>query len=109
MLSNHQIKFLKFIYHSKTIRQVRKKYKLNNYIDINNLIEDSTLYFEYSDNVLNDDTAIFLTDFGYATVDNERNISRKFWIPTIISIIALIKSFSAELAELLTVLMQVKK
>ena len=109
MLTDNQMKFLKYVYKPKTIKQVLKKFKLKNYTEINDLFDNPVTYFTYSNDKLDNNTKISLTISGRADVDYSKRVFRKFWIPTVISIIALLKSFSEELALLLKLLMQLLK
>ena len=92
MLTNKQIRFLKYVYKPKTIAQILKKFQIKNYLDINALFSDPISYFTYSDNNLDNDTIVSLTILGTATVDNERHSSKNlwlksFWIPIIVSFV----------------------
>ena len=55
------------------------------------------------------DFAINLTDFGIIYFEERRDKLIQFWIPTIISIFALLKSFQTEITWLLQLLVQVLK
>ena len=83
MLTDNQMKFLKYVYKPKTIKQVLKKFKLKNYTEINDLFDNPVTYFTYSDDKLDNNTKISLTISGRADVDDRHRDLKMVWLKNV--------------------------
>lgn len=108
-LTRHQIKILKYIRKPKTYLSVTQKFKINSYRNFVSTMYQDELLFDYEFEPITDDTLIQAINTAIALLEDYERRYKHFFIPVVISIIALIKSFMPELALLWKQLMQLLK
>ena len=105
-MTNKQINFLRYIKKPKSVSKVLAKYKLEDYRYIYSYLDIfNNAYFSFDSTC----TMIYATNRGIEIVENRNRQYVFFWIPVVISIIALISSFKHELLWLLQSIVQLLK
>lgn len=105
MISNRQLKILKYLYHDTKIDEDKLYKHFQVGVDnaaIKELSKSQLISVDSSR--LYQPKLISLTEHGRAYFEDTRRINARFIIPLIISIVALVKSFFPELASLLQLL-----
>lgn len=94
MLSNQQLKILKYIRKYRTQGKILSKLQqdTDDYQWLNNQFDKPIDYFLYNDNLMNRNTVITLSRLSENLLNFEKSANFKFWIPTIISMLALLVS-----------------
>lgn len=110
MYSEQQVLIMKALYPDKVISKSKlaKTYQLSDITVINELLNAKLVKYTVSyrsDNICLTNAGKAYVEQNLKSIRRDKIESRRFWIPTVISIIALIKAFMPELTllwELLT-------
>lgn len=109
-LTRKQVQILKFIFKPKTVREVMKKFNFEDLYALEiTLLYKQQLLFAWEGNKLFEDTHIYATNEAIAVIEERQQIFLRSYIPIVISVIALVKSFDKEILFLLQQLMQLLK
>lgn len=103
-----QYKHLNYIKKYPKLGSIKEKCKLKDYQDLYSLFDGRDL-FERSDENYNDNTKFYLKSSVRAVLDEYNRQNRRFWIPVIISIIALVLSISSISIDIVKLLSQEDK